>query len=263
MFLSFKNGKIHYTDSGVGEVIVLLHGYLESLDIWQGFAGRLASCFRVISMDLPGHGMSDVYGEIHSIEFMASALKGLLDREGINRVFLVGHSMGGYVSLAFLELYPEYLSGYCLFHSHPLADSPETVDKRINDISIVLAGKKDLIIPENIRKMYAGTNLEEFQISVNRSIEIALKTPDKGITAVLSGMMARPSRIDIVEEGKVPFLWILGALDNHINCGLIQQKVKLPVNSEVVILNNSGHMGFIEEEDMSLKAVEDFAKKLF
>lgn len=258
MFLPYSDGKIHYSDSGTGSVIVLLHGYLETSEIWQGFANELSKGFRVIAMDLPGHGLSDNFSKVHSMEFMASALKKLLDSTGIDRIFLVGHSMGGYVTLAFLDLFPEYLSGYCLFHSHPIADSPETVEKRINDISFVMAGKKDFLIPDSIKRMFANVNIEKLRSEIHRSNEIASKIPGPGITAVLSGMMARPSRLDVVEEGRVPFLWILGELDNYINCEVIQQKVKLPPNADVIILKNSGHMGFIEEEDLSVKYLTEF-----
>ena len=79
MFLFFRGGKIHYSDSGKGAVIVLLHGYLESSEVWNGFAEKLASKFRVISVDLPGHGLSDIYGETHTMEFMATVVKELLD----------------------------------------------------------------------------------------------------------------------------------------------------------------------------------------
>ena len=73
---------------------------------------------------------------------------------------------------------------------------------------------------------------------------------DEGIIAVLNGMMARPSRLSVMEEGKVPCLWILGAMDNYIPCDTIQKRVKLPSNARVVVLEKSGHMGFIEEEDV-------------
>src|SRR5674536_23752 len=124
MFFSYSGGRIHYSDSGNGTVIVLLHGYLESSEVWNGFAEKLKSEFRIISVDLPGHGLSDVYGEVHSMEFMATAVKNLVDSLDLKKVFLLGHSMGGYVALAFLELFPEYLLGYCLFHSQPFADTP-------------------------------------------------------------------------------------------------------------------------------------------
>jgi pimeloyl-ACP methyl ester carboxylesterase len=262
MYLPYKDGKIYYSDTGKGSVIVLLHGYLETSEVWNGFSNELSSGFRVIAADLPGHGLSDNFSEVHSMEFMASALKELLDSAGIDRVFLVGHSMGGYVTLAFLDLFPEYLSGYCLFHSHPLADSPETVEKRINDISFIMAGKKDLLIPESIKKMYADSNCVRLGSEIQRSNEIASKISSAGIISVLSGMMARPSRADLVEEGRVPLLWILGELDNYINCETIRQKVILPPNAEVVILKNSGHMGFIEEKELSVKYLTEFVSSL-
>ena len=75
MFFSFKNRRINYSDKGEGAVIVLLHGYLESSEVWNGFETGLSSAFRVISVDLPGHGLSDVYGEVHTMEFMAEATR--------------------------------------------------------------------------------------------------------------------------------------------------------------------------------------------
>lgn len=128
-FFSFKGGRIHYSDSGKGIEIILLHGYLESSEVWNGFTQKLAGSFRVISIDLPGHGLSDVYKETHSMEFMAEGVKSLIEKLGIDKIFLVGHSLGGYVTMAFLELYPETLAGYCLFHSHPFADTQQALEK--------------------------------------------------------------------------------------------------------------------------------------
>jgi pimeloyl-ACP methyl ester carboxylesterase len=262
MFCSFRGGRIHYSDSGNGSVIVLLHGYLESSEVWNGFAEKLASEFRVISVDLPGCGLSDVYGEVHSMEFMANAVKELIDSLDLKNVFLTCHSLGGYVALAFLELYPDYLSGYCLFHSQPFSDSPEALDKRKREIEIVKIGKKNLMYPDNVIRMFAPSNLEKFSDALQRSKEIASRIPGEGIIAVLNGMMIRPSRLQFMEEGKVPCLWILGSMDNYLPCDLIQAKVKLPDNARVVVLKNSGHMGFIEEEELSVKVVKDFVREL-
>lgn len=262
MFISIGNGKIHYTDSGRGHVVVLLHGYLESGEVWNGFAGQLSAEFRVIVIDLPGHGLSDVYGETHSMEFMASAIKDVLDKLSVGKAFMAGHSLGGYVTLAFLELFPEYLTGYCLFHSQPFSDSPETIEKRMREIAIVKAGKKDLMYPDNVTRMYATSNLSRFSKAFRKSKEIASRIPGEGIIAVLNGMMQRPSRLKIMEEGRVPCLWILGSMDSYIPCEAILAKVKLPKNATVLVLENSGHMGFIEEEELSLKALTDFVNKI-
>jgi pimeloyl-ACP methyl ester carboxylesterase len=257
-YILFNGCKIYYSDSGQGETIVLLHGYLESSEIWNGFAKKLSGKFRVISIDLPGHGLSKVYGDCHTMEFLASAIKGLLDCLQIKKVFLVGHSLGGYITLAFLELYPDMLKGYCLFHSHPFADTPETVEKREKEIKIVKSGKRYLLYPENISKMYAAKNLEKFKEEVQRSEDIAATIRDEGIIAVLNGMIARPSRLSVIERGRVPCLWIFGELDNYISSETVRSKVRLPENARVVTLENSGHMGFVEEEELSVKIITEF-----
>lgn len=262
MFFSYQGGRIHFTDKGKGESIVLLHGYLESSEVWNGFAAKLSSEFRIISVDLPGHGLSDVYGEVHSMEFMADAIKELIDHLGITKVLMTGHSLGGYVTLAFLELYSDHLSGYCLFHSQPFADTAEALEKRKREIDIVKNGKKNLMYPDNVIRMFATSNLEKFAGALQKSKDIASYIPGEGIIAVLNGMMIRPSRLSYMEEGKVPCLWILGTKDNYIPCEMIQSKVKLPANAKVVVLVSSGHLGFIEEEALSVEIVSGFVKKI-
>jgi pimeloyl-ACP methyl ester carboxylesterase len=260
MLFSYKGGEINYSDSGSGKVIVLLHGYLESSEVWNGFAEKLCPEFRVINVDLPGHGLSSVYSEVHTMEFMATAIKQLLDSIGIRKVVLAGHSLGGYVALAYLELYPESLLGYCLFHSQPFADTPEALEKRKREIEIVKTGKKNLMYPDNVVKMFATTNLERFAVALQKSKDIASKLPGEGIIAILNGMMMRPSRVTFMEEGRVPCLWILGSMDNYIPCDIIQTRIKLPSNAVVAVLTESGHMGFIEEEERSVKIVTEFVR---
>lgn len=261
MKISFKGGNIHYSDTGRGNVIVLIHGYLETMEVWGHFAGQLAKKFRVIAIDLPGHGKSDCNFETNTMEIFAESIREVLDFLGLKKVFLTGHSMGGYATLAFLRFYPGYLSGYCLFHSHPVADTPEVMEKRKKNISLIEAGLKSEMIPDFIRNLYSENNLDELKSSVERSVKIASGTTEKAIIADLKGMMSRHSGVHLIEEGKVPFLWILGSMDSHINHVTIQQQVKLPSNSRIVILNNSGHMGFIEEEDLCVKYLTEFAEK--
>lgn len=258
----YKGCKISYNDSGKGFPIVLLHGYLESSEVWNRFEEKLASEFRVISVDLPGHGQSDIIAETQTMEHMAAVVKDLILSIGFKKVFLTGHSLGGYVTLAFLEHFPEYLTGYCLFHSQPFSDSPEAIEKRVREIAIVKAGKKDLMYPDNVTRMFASSNIDKFSESLQRSKDIASRIPGDAIIAVLKGMIQRPSRLAFMEEGRVPCLWILGSMDNYIPCEAIQKRVKLPGNATALVLQNSGHMGFIEEEGLSLKTIADFVNRL-
>lgn len=211
----------------------------------------------VICIDLPGHGSSGTYGDIHTMEFMATVLKALIDSLEIRKVFMTGHSLGGYVTLAFLEMFSETLSGYCLFHSQPFSDQQAAIEKRKREIELVKAGKKNLMYPDNVEKMFASSNLEKFSAALQRSKEIASEIPPEGIIAMLNGMMARPSRLSTLEEGRVPLLWILGIDDNYIPSDIVE-KVNLPSSSDLVILKNSGHLGFIEEEKASLNVIMEF-----
>ncbi len=260
-FITIQKNKIHYFDSGNGETLLFIHGYLESAEIWRGLSEKLSGKFRVLAIDLPGHGLSDIIGTSNSMEFFATITKGLLDALSIDKVFLIGHSLGGYVALAFLELFPDSLTGYCLFHSHPLADTPEATEKRNREILLVSAGKKDLMYPENVIRMYANQNINKYSEALKRSKEIASKISAEGIISVLNGMISRPSRLSLMEEGRIPCLWILGRMDSYIPCESVMEKVNLPANAELVVLENSGHLGFIEEEERTIKILTRFIAK--
>jgi pimeloyl-ACP methyl ester carboxylesterase len=257
----YRNKSISCSVAGSGETIFLLHGYLESSEVWSNFALKLSENHRVVAVDLPGHGDSDLFGEIHTMEFIAETIRFLLKELGLQKAFIAGHSLGGYVALALVDLFPEIVKGYCLFHSHPFPDSEEAIARRMREINLVRKGKKDLMYPDNVSAMYATSNLERFTDAIERSKRIASAIPGEGIIAVLRGMIARPSRLKLMEEGRVPCLWILGSWDNYINCDQVRVKVRLPHNAEVVVLNNSGHMGFIEEEELAVKLLTEFVRQ--
>ena len=258
----FKNRKINFSDKGAGHVIVLIHGYMETSEVWENFADRASQMFRTLSIDLPGHGLSYLCNEINSMELMAESVIAVLDSLKISKALLVGHSMGGYAALAALQLFPERLSGITLFNSHPFADSPEAIEKRYKNIALVEAGKKDNMISNFVNNLYAAQNLKTMPEAVDKSLSIASEISDKTIIADLKGMIERPSRVGLVEEGKVPLLWILGDKDIHINCDEALKAVKLPSNSEVAILSRVGRMGFIEAEEVSADILIKFAAKL-
>jgi pimeloyl-ACP methyl ester carboxylesterase len=258
--LLIHNKKVSYTDQGKGKTIVLLHGYLESLEIWGAFANQLAKNNRVICFDIPGHGESETISEQHTMDILAETLSKALQKLDVKRCFMIGHSMGGYVTLMFHKLFPEKLSGFSLFHSHPFADSEETKKKRMREISLVQDGKKDLIAKVNIPNAFANENLERFKKDVDKATQIALSTPPDGIIANLYAMMNRPDLSESLRKTEIPFLYITGKKDNYISFDNVASAVKLPVNSDFCVLEQSGHMGFIEEEDLSLRFIENFLK---
>lgn len=260
--LKYTGKRIHYKDEGEGITLILLHGYLESIEIWRDFTESLTEYFRVIRLDLPGHGMSELFEEVQTMEETARALKALADHLELKKFFLLGHSLGGYVTLSFLNLFPEYLTGFCLFHSHPLADTQQTIEKRKREIDFVQSGRKDLLYNVNIPNAFANDNLVQFTEKIEFAKKIARDTPDEGIIATLKGMMARKDYVDLLANTDIPFLWILGEKDNYIPFTEIQTKVKMPVGGKLLTLKNSGHQGFMEEKSIALATIVNFINAL-
>ncbi|MEA1897081.1 MAG: alpha/beta fold hydrolase [Bacteroidota bacterium] len=261
-YIKHKRKGIHYKDEGEGTTLVLLHGYLESIEIWKGFSESLTEHFRVIRVDLPGHGMSELLAEVQTMKESARALKALADHLELKKFFLLGHSLGGYVTLSFLDSFPEYLTGFCLFHSHPLADTQQTIEKREKEIGFVQSGRKDFLYNVNIPNAFANDNLDRYNEEIEFAKKIARNTSDEGIIATLKGMMIRKNYVDLLANTNIPFLWILGKKDNYIPFTEIQTKVKMPVRGKLLTLKNSGHQGFMEEKQNVVKYLLAFVNRL-
>ncbi|MDR1864005.1 MAG: alpha/beta fold hydrolase [Bacteroidales bacterium] len=261
--IPFKNSKIRFSDEGSGEAVALLHGYLESLEIWDGFAERLTPHYRVIRMDIPGHGESGVVAEVHGMDLMSEAVNAVLAHLGITRCVPVGHSMGGYVSLAYLANYPERLAGLCLFHSSPLADSPEKQAMRDKEIRLVQGGKLPLICDTSIPNGFASESRDKLSAAVEYACRIAHRTPPEGVTAILKGMRDRPDRQEMLGKNTLPLLFILGKKDSYIDFDRFAPLAASFPHSRVAALEHSGHSGYFEEPEQSAEALLSFLKECF
>lgn len=253
---------LRYSDVGAGDkTVVLLHGYLESLDVWEDFTQLLRDDFRVVAIDIPGHGISQVKGPVHTMEFVADTLHALLQKIGIEKCYLVGHSMGGYAALAFLKKYPEAAAGLVLFHSTPYADSPEKKLDRDREIGMVAAGKKELLANMNAAKRFAPDNRKKFADEIESLSDYVALTEDEGIVALLGGMRDREDTSRVLKESGVPTLFIFGEKDEHIPMDVARKLASDFPLAEVVWLKNSGHMGLVEEPEASAAAIADFVKR--
>jgi pimeloyl-ACP methyl ester carboxylesterase len=252
--IQFRKVRLVYSDHGTGPCVVLLHGYLERGGIWDPFTELFPEGYRFIVPDLPGHGASESWGKIHTMDQLAEAMRAILDAEGIEKVFLAGHSMGGYVTMAFADLYPERLFACALVHSTPFADTEEKRENRDREISLVLCGKKRQIVLVNIPKAFARDNLEKMSGQVERAKKIALESPDKGVIALLNGMKARPDRTAVLQNPEIRLLLVGGMKDNYIPVEVFERLVTLAPHARVLRLEQSGHMGFIEEPQPVVRA---------
>jgi pimeloyl-ACP methyl ester carboxylesterase len=260
-FKTCKGIPIYISDTEKGEkTVALLHGYLETSEVWADFAKLLKPHFRVIVIDLPGNGLSGTNRDENSMEFIADVLAEVLNHSKINRATVVGHSMGGYAALAFAEKYGEQTEKLCLFHSTPNPDTEEKKQNRDREISLIEEGKLNLILKINIANMFADENLRKMEEAIAMISENATISESEGIIACLRGMKSRKDMNLFLEKFDKPLLFIFGRKDKYISetaaTGLIE---KFP-NAETLILENSGHAGFLEEPEISSQKLIEFIK---
>lgn len=258
-FIMADGCALRVSDWGRGDkCVVLLHGYLESLDVWEDFGRLLSREMRVVAIDLPGHGVSEVKGEVHTMEFEADTVHAALESLGVARCTLVGHSMGGYVALAFLSKYADMLDGIVLFHSTPDPDSEEKREARRREIAIIKAGKKDILARSAPAAGFAPENRERCMADIEElSLQVQL-TEDEGIVALLNGMIERPDSNELLLSSKVPQMFIFGRKDGYISLEKAEAIAARHPQARVEWLENSGHMGFIEEPGRSAEILADF-----
>ena len=258
-FITHKNIKVHYTDQGKGAAVVLLHGFLENLNMWKALTPYLIKKNRVICLDLLGHGQTECLGYIHSMEDMAEAVKAVLDHLRIRRCLIVGHSMGGYVSLAFAEAYPDHVKALCLMNSTARADSPEKKKNRDRAIAAVKQNYKTFV-RISVANLFRPKNRKRFKDEVNTAKKEALQTPLQGIIAALEGMKIRADREILLHFSPYPKMMIIGRKDPVLSYDdLIDQTQNTDVE---VVEFSDGHMSHIEHMNEFTDKIVHFIEKL-
>ena len=255
--IRFNNGQINYEVSGEGEAVVLIHGFMEDHRIWEDFIRELSGSYKVIAVDLPGHGGSSVFSEIHTMPFMASAVQAVLVEEDVSTCIMVGHSMGGYVTMAFADKFQNMLRGIVLFHSHAASDSATGRENRERAIKIV-RGDHGNFIHNFIPTMFCEDQADQYEKEIAVLRERSMQMPVEGIVAAIAGMRDRKDLKELLSTMNIPVFFIVGKKDSKISMEMIMEQLPLPANSEALIIDNVGHMGFIEARDLTLKSLHHF-----
>ena len=261
-FITFQSQPIHYKSEGLGNVIVLLHGFLESLEIWDAFSTDLSTSFQVVTIDLPGHGASGYFGEVHSMELMADSVHAVLTHLNIEHCVVIGHSMGGYVAVQLAEKYPELVQGFGFFHSHADVDTPEGKHNRDRVITIL---RKNYIswVSQFIPDLFAGQNKTVFTKEIEAIQTIASKMDANAIIAAQAGMRDREPKLDFLTVTTQPVFYIIGKDDSKMPVTKVLEQSLLPKHCEVLLLSNVGHMGFLEAKEITLSFLASFASRIF
>ena len=255
----YKNTKISFTDDGKGTAVVLLHGFLENKTMWDKYVSALSKNHRVITIDLLGHGETECLGYVHTMEDQADMIFAVLISLRIRKIVLVGHSMGGYVALAFAELYPDNVKGLFLLNSTSRADSDE---RKINRDRAIKAVKQNHtnFVRISISNLFSEDNREVFAKEIEKVKLQALKTPLQGIVASLEGMKIRKDREVLLHFAPYLIQLVLGEKDGV----LIYDDTIDQIEGTKVELTTfpDGHMSHIENEKELKIVLLEFLKKL-
>ena len=257
--IQFKNTGIAYSDTGKGTAIVLLHGFLENQKMWDNYIVTFAKKNRVITIDLLGHGETECLGYVHSMEDNAEAVHAVLSDLRIRKAIFVGHSMGGYVALAFAEMYPDAIKGLVLLNSTAKADSGERKINRDRAIKAVKQSYKGFVSMA-IANLFSENNREQLSDQIEIAKKEALKTPLQAIVASLEGMKIRKDREVLLHLTPYPKMLILGEKDPVLDYE--ETKVQVENTNVELITFPDGHMSHIENQEELTCVLLHFFKKI-
>ncbi|MEI5907238.1 alpha/beta hydrolase [Bacillus spongiae] len=242
-----SDGGLAYYDRGEGEVVLLLHGFCGSSAYWDELVPLLDS-HRVITVDLTGHGKSRFQQGLLSIEAMANDIYQLSQELTLPPFHLFGHSLGGYITLAYAEMYEKSLKSFGLIHSTAFPDSEDAKEKRLGDIQNIELNGMVPFTNSLVQKLFSNESNPHFNEWKRKAIEIGLMTHSEAAQAMLIAMRERIDRRMTIVHAKVPVLLVAGEKDRIIPVDKVYTSNHPHVKR--VLLKESGHMGMVEEADL-------------
>ena len=264
----FQEAAIFYRTVGEGKTVVLIHGFGEDSDIWDYQVNFLKDHFRILLPDIPGSGQSEMVPNAN-IETYAEIIKSILDMEvaesslqEAESVTMIGHSMGGYITLAFAEKYPGQLDGFGLFHSSAFADNEEKKQTRTKAIDFINEKGSNVFLKTSTPALFTKEFAEKYPERINELIEKDKKFTAEALVQYYKAMIARPDRTNVLKIFSKPILFIIGEHDMAIPLESSLQQCYLPVQSHVNLLEKSAHMGMWEETEKCNQILLQFLQYL-
>jgi pimeloyl-ACP methyl ester carboxylesterase len=257
MTIDISGKLIHYNITGSGKPVMLVHGFGETSDVWKHQVEFLKDKYKLIIPDLPGSAKSDIIDDM-SMVGMAEVMKKILDHEKIEKCTMIGHSMGGYITLAFAKKYPKQLNAFGLFHSTAYADSEEKKQTRQKGIEFIHEYGGFEFLKTATPKLFSDKTRAERPELIDEQIGGLRNFSDDVLVLYYQAMMKRPDTTDALTQSTVPVLFIMGKHDTAIPLEDMLLLCHLPGKSYIHILHDSGHMGMLEEADSSNRFLAGF-----
>lgn len=239
--------------------VVLIHGFPADSSLWRKVIPLLAKQYQLIVPDLPGVGNSSIAAENFSMDDLAEALSVLLKAQQIDKAIIAGHSMGGYMAMAYADAYPEAVLGLAMIHSSAMADNDEKIKNRKKAISLIQKGGKDAFIEAMLPGLFTKDFREKHPEELTQQRSQALSVAPEVLTAFYNAMINRPDGQNVLRTASYPLLWVCGAEDPLIPPAKTMQQTSLGFVNFVEIYNNSAHMAMLECPDRLAVDLDHFA----
>ncbi|RYZ56371.1 MAG: alpha/beta hydrolase [Sphingobacteriales bacterium] len=256
--LTYKKGRISYSVYGEGKPVLLIHGFAEDSNIWENQVTRFSKMYKLIVPDLPGSGKSDFIPEVFTMEDHADMLVEILRAENTETADIIGHSMGGYIALAFAEKYPEMMNTICLFHSSSYADTEEKIGTRKKAIQFIKQNGSLKFLEQATPNLFSDHTKQQRPELVPEIIDRYSNFNPNSLVHYYEAMIQRPDRSEILRKIAKPVLIIAGDHDTAVPPKHSLEQSYLPELSYFQALKNSGHMGMLEEPGESNQVLGEF-----
>lgn len=256
--IQFQNAHIVYRVIGKGKPVMLLHGFGEDSTVWQSQIEALKNQYQLIVPDIPGSGKSASVPNA-DIDTYAELVKKICDEEQIAQLHsLIGHSMGGYITLAVAEKFAALLNSFSLFHSSAFADTEEKKQTRKKAIEFIKEKGAHPFLKTSTPGLFTQTYKDQHADKVEALIELGKAFSNDALIQYYEAMIARPDRTAVLKNYPNPILFIIGEHDQAIPFESSLQQCHLPAQSHVHILRQSAHMGMWEEPEKANTILADF-----
>jgi pimeloyl-ACP methyl ester carboxylesterase len=258
--LSNRSIEISYKDAGEGIPVILLHGFCGSSSYWDAVIPLLQSQCRLIVPDLPGHGKSGVPQSPYPIEAFADDMADLLQQLNIGKAVWLGHSLGGYVTLAAVERHADRVGAFGLIHSTAYPDDEKGKEGRLKAIQTVLDSGIVPFVEGLVPKLFAPEHVESMSDKVEEAKTIGYATPPEGAVVTLEAMRGRPDRNEMLRKSACPVILVAGENDQ-----IIKPDKTFSVHSQSiqhVLLNKVGHMSMMEHPNQLADKLAAFLKTI-
>ncbi|NVJ86660.1 MAG: alpha/beta hydrolase [Algoriphagus sp.] len=251
---------IHFFEKGSGQPVVLIHGFCEIGAMWNHFAEELSHDFRILCPDLPGFGKTSLTQAHITLEEVAVLLEEWLEENSVESPIVIGHSLGGYVALAMLELMGNRIKGIGLFHSTSFADDTEKKAMRNRAIQFLKKNGVDKFVTSFVPPLFSEGHRISFEKEIDQAIEQAKQSSLEGLVAFTEAMRDRKDRLEVLKNFHGPKLMIAGTEDGAVKIDASRRQKE--AFTDYFELEGTGHMGMIEDKDRTLEMVRTFCEKI-